>query len=169
MYEMRYVAFIDILGFKNKVYKSVYDSSELHRIENVLKYIQELKKQNDEDSYSSKYVGREFSMFSDSIVISYPAYGQGNAFNILIDLAHICLEILAKGFILRGGITIGKLFHKDVVCFGPAMNMAVEMEKNAKYPRIIVDQNVLSNGLRYRGIANNISEEKDFLSILVKR
>lgn len=85
MYEMRYVAFIDILGFKNKVYKSVYDSSELHRIENVLKYIQELKKQNDEDSYSSKYVGREFSMFSDSIVISYPAYGQGNAFNILID------------------------------------------------------------------------------------
>lgn len=169
MYEMRYVAFIDILGFKNKVYKSVYDSSELHRIENVLKYIQELKKQNDEDSYSSKYVGREFSMFSDSIVISYPAYGQGNAFNILIDLAHICLEILAKGFILRGGITIGKLFHKDIVCFGPAMNMAVEMEKNAKYPRIIVDQNVLSNGLRYRGIANNISEEKDFLSILVKQ
>ena len=46
MYEMRYVAFIDILGFKNKVYKSVYDSSELHRIENVLKY---------KDFYSKNY------------------------------------------------------------------------------------------------------------------
>ena len=169
MYELRYVAFIDLLGFKSKVYNSILDKNEFDRIQKVLGYIYNLKKEDDQNLYSPKYIGKEFSMFSDSIVISYPANGYGNAFNILLDIAHICLDILSFGYILRGGIAMDCLYHKDAVCFGPAMNMAVEMENKAKYPRIIIDQNVLSNGLRYPGIANSTSQEKDFLDTLVKQ
>lgn len=169
MYEMRYIAFIDILGFKGKVYNSLLDTKELLNIKRTLDYIQDLKQKNDNDPYSLKFIGMEFSMFSDSVVISYPAYGKGNAFNILITLAHICLDILAQGYIFRGGITMGKVFHKDSICFGPAMNVAVDMEKRAKYPRIIIDPNVLNNGLRYPGIANDFFGEKEFLNVLVKQ
>lgn len=169
MYEVRYIAFIDILGFKSKVQDSVSNVNEFLHIKGMLEYIQQLKIKHDNDPYSLKNIGVEFSMFSDSIVISYPAFGKGNAFNILIDLAHICLDILAQGYVFRGGITIGYVFHKNSVCFGPAMNRAVDMEKRARYPRIIIDPNVLSNGLRYPGVANTFSDEKEFLNVLVKR
>lgn len=166
MYEMRYVAFIDILGFKNKTNMATRDNTEFLRIKGLLEYIAKLKQDN--PPYSKQYIGMEFSMFSDSIVISYPVCGKGNAFNILIDLAHLCLDILAQGYILRGGVTVGYLFHKADICFGPAMNIAVNIEKMAKYPRVIIDQLVLSKALQYPGISNSVSDEKEFLNILIK-
>ncbi|MBM6685428.1 hypothetical protein H9X90_05340 [Faecalicatena contorta] len=169
MYEMRYIAFIDILGFKSKTCNAVSDSQEFLRIKEILEYTHKLKQENDNNPYSLKTLGMEFSMFSDSIVISYPAFGKGNGFDILINVAHICIEMINQGYIFRGGITIGDLFHEDSVCFGPAMNMAVEMEKRARYPRIIIDPEVLSNDLRYPGIANTRSDEMEFLNVLVKK
>lgn len=168
MYELRYVAFIDLLGFKGNVYRSISDKNEFDKIQRVLNYIYNLKIKDDKDPYSPKRIGREFSMFSDSIVISYPANGNGNAFNILTDIAYICLDILNFGYIFRGGVTMDYLYHNDAVCFGPAMNIAVEMEKQAKFPRIIIDQKVLENGVRYPGKANNTHMEADYLRFLVK-
>lgn len=168
MYELRYVAFIDLLGFKGKVYNSISDGNEYDKLQRVLNYIYNLKIEGEKDPYSLKQIGKEFSMFSDSIVISYPANGYGNAFNILLDIAHICLDILNFGYIFRGGIAMDYLYHKDAVCFGPAMNIAVDMEKQAKFPRIIIARNVLENAMRYPGKANNSQMEADHLRYLVK-
>lgn len=166
-YEERYIAFIDILGFKNIVQNTSSDSVELERLNNALNYILKLKKENYKEPYGNNWMGMEFTMFSDSIVISYPANGHGNAFYILLEIALICIEILNKGYIFRGGITVGSLVHKGDICFGPAMNCAVDLEKKAKYPRIIIEKQVFEKGLQYPGYANTPDQEVEYLAYLV--
>lgn len=44
------------------------------------------------------------------------------------------------GLLIRGGLTVGELYHDENIVYGPAMIRAYEMEnKMAIYPRIIVD------------------------------
>lgn len=45
----------------------------------------------------------------------------------------------------RGAITIGDLYITDKIIFGPAVVRAVELEKNAKFPRVLLDDNVLNS------------------------
>ena len=168
MYDSRYVAFIDILGFKNKTDNAAVDMAEFARIKSVLEFLEKWKNENYDDKYGLCKQGKEFNLFSDSIIISYPVYGGGNAFNILLDIAHICIEILHKGYIFRGGVTCGDLFHFRNVCFGPALNRAVKLENDACFPRIIIDQCVLDSGLMFPGIANSKESEKEYLDYLIQ-
>lgn len=48
-----------------------------------------------------------------------------------------------KGFLLRGGITIGEIVHDGECVFGPALNRAYELESQiAKYPRFVLDPDI---------------------------
>jgi hypothetical protein len=44
--------------------------------------------------------------------------------------------------LLRGGIVRGDVYHHDRVAFGPALIAAYELERAAKYPRIVLDDSV---------------------------
>lgn len=51
------------------------------------------------------------------------------------------LRLFEHKLLLRGGITIGELIHKNEFCLGPGMIKAYEIEnKKAIYPRIIIDE-----------------------------
>jgi hypothetical protein len=85
------------------------------------------------------------SASSDSIVISFSE----KLFNDTVSLRHAVIEILnitqqlanfliLKGFLLRGGITIGQVYHENNIVFGPAHVSSYELESQiAKYPRIL--------------------------------
>src|ERR1700734_1453383 len=48
-----------------------------------------------------------------------------------------------KGFLLRGGITVGEVVHDDECVFGPGLVRAYELEsKKAYYPRFVLDHDV---------------------------
>jgi hypothetical protein len=65
-------------------------------------------------------------------------------FNFLFDLSWLCFTIMERGYLVRGAVTVGKLFHNGDFCFGPAMNKAyLDQETLANYPRIIIDKNAL--------------------------
>ncbi len=56
---------------------------------------------------------------------------------LIVDLLHL-------GFLTRGAIVVGELYHRDNVILGPALLEAHKIEsKEAFYPRIIVSQEVL--------------------------
>ena len=80
MYEERYIAFIDILGFKNIVTNTFNFPEEFNRLDQTLSYLESLKRKNYHDPWGNKWMGMEFTMFSDSIVISYPATGVKSKF-----------------------------------------------------------------------------------------
>ena len=66
-------------------------------------------------------LGKQVTVFSDSIVISYDASTPGGGVQILMDLVYICNDLLRIGIPMRGGVTVGSLIHDEHKCFGPAM------------------------------------------------
>lgn len=89
------------------------------------------------------------SSFSDHIAISLPAENiepldsKQHLFILmdkLIDMAsEIHMFVLEKGFLIRGAMTQGELYHDGSVIQGDALNCAVELEEKAAiFPRVII-------------------------------
>ena len=98
-------------------------------------------------------VTAETSTFSDHIVASYLIYpGQQNLLNIVMGMyVSLARDMISKvamlgldvGLLVRGGLTIGKLYHYDGVVFGEAMIDAHLLEsKVAVFPRIAVSPRI---------------------------
>lgn len=155
VYQKRTLAFIDILGWKEAVaHKS---ANELYQLLSTVIYRSKSfnsnsKKTIKEMVFQEKSKGRnpiinplamdfEFSIFSDCIVISLQKdYG----LRILGEVGDIIRDFLQKGYLVRGGICIGKLYHKDAVIFGPALIKAYKLEsRDAVFPRVIIDEKVI--------------------------
>lgn len=153
-YEMRIIAFVDILGFKNLVDESVSDHYSYLRIHDALEDFRKVKKEKENEFYDRDV---KVTTFSDSLVISYPLDFVGGLFHILYDLTYLQFILLQKGVFVRGGITIGKLRHVQNEIFGPAMNTAYMLESTkAIYPRIIISEDVIN-----KGIDNTYEKTKD--------
>jgi hypothetical protein len=161
-YEKRIIAFIDILGFKNKVKESEKGSSILNTIDSPLNYLfaWETGQQN---KWDYKFIQSEPDVnanktaydiahlcrcicFSDCFVVSIPyvcTTVHRHFSTFVSNLARICWKFMQAGMPLRGGITIGNLVHTEKVIYGPAMVDAVQLEKSAIYPRIILSKDLI--------------------------
>ncbi len=89
----------------------------------------------------------QFGAFSDHFVFSLPDAFAGRILNaaskLILDLLHI-------GFLVRGAVVLGKLYHRDNIIFGPALLEAVEMEeREAFYPRILVSDSVIEHCAKF--------------------
>lgn len=82
----------------------------------------------------------QVSVFSDNIIISKPASFGGRILNV----GQLCVRLLERGFLTRGGIARGKLHHDDNLVFGPALNRSVAIEKVTGQPRIEIDESIVS-------------------------
>lgn len=168
-YETRYVAFLDLLGFKDMVDQSTKSQSILNKINKVLNYTYEVQHNNYDGFMSLVEFGKQVTTFSDSIVISYSTSTPGGGFHILMDLIYICIDLFDNGILVRGGVTVGQLIHNEQKCFGPAMNEAYRMEStDAIYPQILINKNVLDFDLQNPGPANTVEQENEYLSGLIK-
>ena len=164
-YENRIVAYIDILGFKNVVDASQKNAEVSERIHNALRRIHRIVEKNYSKGIANgTEFGIEVSTFSDNAVISYPAE-KDNLFFLIIELIHLQLDLVIEGVLIRGGITIGDLYHDKDVVYGPAMVQAYEMEnKIAVYPRIIVDEKAIVSYLE--GIHGDTDAVKEIFVLL---
>ena len=169
-YQLRYVAFLDLLGFKNMVNQSVENQAVLNNINRALSYIGNMQHDNYNGMLPMVDLGKQVTAFSDSIVISYDTSMPGGGFHVLMDLVYICNDLLGIGIPVRGGVTVGQLIHDEQKCFGPAMVEAYLMESQAAiYPRIIINWNVLQYDLSKPGEANTVEYEAEYLRGIIKR
>ena len=170
MYLNKFVAFIDILGFgalveksgeipeiaesilstllsmsPDQLQKSMYASvnedniptNQLTGLKNIIAMMNEGMSENHHVT---------ISYFSDSLVLSADADNVIASQSILELLSKLSIELWDKySILIRGGITVGKLVHKDNgPLFGPAMNRAYFLEsKEADTPRIIFDKHCI--------------------------
>jgi hypothetical protein len=142
VYSERYVAFIDILGFSDHVRRSERSPSEAEKLVKIMDRISnrwsDKALQITHDSYGDNFRSQSFS---DCTVLSEGATPRGLHY-LLFMVTQFALDLLANGFLPRGGIAKGLLHHSDCAVFGPAFLKAYDIEQNvAEYPRIIVDQN----------------------------
>lgn len=140
-YTKKVIAFLDIMGFKSIINKTTNNSSFC---ELLISNLIELKGMENKKSLMGTgriEEGKNVTVFSDSIVISYDLSLHNAIDKIIFDIIIMQIDLIAMGLLLRGGVTIGDVFHEGGVVLGPAMNRAYEIEsKLSIYPRIMVDQ-----------------------------
>lgn len=150
-----YVAFIDVLGFKNMVTRNIDD------VILALRYIKLfrdsfyslpsragtpadhlLNLSMSEEEYEAELP--KATMFSDSIVISQDINNLSSFSDFIEFIALMQFELLREGILIRGGIDIGELYHDDSFVFGEGLVSAYSLEsKTAIYPRIVVSQKAI--------------------------
>jgi hypothetical protein len=154
IFEQQMVLFIDLLGFSETTYRS--DLALQSKVLSLLTSIASLK--SDFISTSTKTengtthnVRPSVSTFSDHIVASYSLSrieADNDRTKGFIIRAHlstlvssIAIAALSIGFLIRGGVATGNLFHSGGVVFGEALIEAVTLEsRTAIYPRIVVSE-----------------------------
>jgi hypothetical protein len=146
-YEERYVAFVDILGWKAATLNC--DPVTLHRVLTLIaarariyndNFRRETKQRRDV-IIPSLYWKVQYSFFSDCFVMSTPIdFGP----RILEAVGQISLMLLQAGFLSRGAVVQANIFHKENFVYGAALVTAVELEKKAHYPRILFDQDSIT-------------------------
>ncbi|WP_139423188.1 hypothetical protein [Chryseobacterium mulctrae] len=162
-YENRICCFIDILGFKQHINETITSTGEddLNKIRSIQKILSLAKNLTDDGGFSKTKVT---TYFSDSIVISYEFSEPSQVYHTLNDLMFVSFELANQGYLTRGGVSIGKLIHTNELIFGPALVKAHELEsKKAIYPRILVDEDVIENGINYRVGNHSAEDELDYL------
>ena len=161
LYEECIVSFIDILGFRDLINNS--------RAQDIFNAISQLKKVTNPAELESK---EELELMYDTGILN-PTYCQsisdaivrvsaydrrnnsGNAFGsnpnaLLIELDDIVnaqIELVERGILIRGGISIGKVCidpRGNNPIFGPGLIRAYDLESNeAVYPRLMIDETLL--------------------------
>lgn len=146
-YTQYYIAFLDILGFKNLVNDPERTCQD---ILNVYEFVGERHKDffTGEDENVRNSV--KMRIMSDSICL----YVEANTRNALHLLMAYCvafqhdLLIMSPSIFVRGGISLGGMYVKEDIIFGPALTDAYLLEeKNAKVPRIIIRKKTLDYGM----------------------
>jgi len=138
----RAVAFLDVMGFKKLIEKAEQDESTYEKFSS-LKDVIETHVQRDNNRLAPTVppqVKPSYLFISDSIVISVPLEFDGYDGLVIvaiksIELAHKLLEI---GFLLRGGISIGNVWHEPRNVFGTGYIEAYNLEESVKPPRIVL-------------------------------
>lgn len=150
MHEQRLLAYIDILGWTKASASPDLDSVQLalsiiHRHCEV--YSEHARKALLAPAASHPkpnpfFMEVQFGAFSDHFVFSKPTAFGGRIFSV----GKICVDLLEIGFLTRGAIVLGDLYHRDNVIFGSALIEAVRIEETeAFFPRIVIADNVLQH------------------------
>lgn len=155
VYDERYVAFIDILGFKEIIRKSRDVSAQGHWSISSIYSALNLSFDGFEKDYITKFQKSDSDLkvttFSDFVVISTQTSEAG--LDLLIFVVWCVIrDWLSKGYLSRGGITRGNVIHhsslgtKPGLIFGPAFIEAYVLEQEvADYPRVVFSKDVRSD------------------------
>jgi hypothetical protein len=161
-YSQRYILFADIIGFSKYIASTVDDNRavelKLRSFANLILFLKgefAIPIEDDtEKELSVKASKRDqylknvsVTQFSDSFIISRET-DSSNIKELLLDACFIWLWGTYFGFLFRGAITFGEIIHTNDFVFGPGFIRAYNLEREkAKYPRIIIDNDIIDNFL----------------------
>lgn len=156
IFETRHVLYCDILGFSAYSTSLFFEASRCFKIfHNLDQMIAEAKRAIDCPANDYYVVKPEIIYCSDSIIVSTPAANLDAIW--LCDLAVNIQNFFAlSGFILRGAIVSGKLYHSGNTVFGPAIAEAVKLDKSKEPPAIIVSDGVIKS---FMAVTNELDEK----------
>ena len=146
-----FVAFIDILGFKNYIINSNFDNANKLFVD--IKRFADLLLKNPNGHFTEEQFNKVVvNIISDSIVISIPRNVDESLEILLLVVNTVIFNIMLNhDLTCRGGIADGAFCTKEGIAFGPALVEAYNLENTvAVYPRIVFTQNICN---MYRDIS----------------
>jgi hypothetical protein len=161
-FEERFLAFVDILGFRSIVSRMQEDAGLFSTVRDSLKTIDKqardfrdyrvARKQSHQSLLAKGKVPLtspphlQMTAFSDCYVISETS----PAWHVLAGVQALGANLITQGILCRGAVVKGPAYHRDRVLFGPAVIEAYELESQvAKYPRILVTEEVRKEAWGY--------------------
>jgi len=152
-YERCLIVYIDILGFKQKI-----DTESANHISRCIRIIKEAVEPYRFKTTLPKLPPENFVNFSDLCVLWLPLEDEkkwapaGWVTSQILKIVHAQSWLLFdEQLLIRGGVTIGPLAKSYGQIFGPGLVRAYELEsKQAKYPRVLVDECVIEEFYRNR-------------------
>ena len=177
-YENRIVLFLDILGFKSIIGKTVNknedNEKEIQLLYSTLKRIGSFIRENFKRRNKNwKNNNARVTQFSDSIIVSFIENDEYVLLNLINIIQDLIIYLADNSLLCRGAITYGKLVHTGNVIFGPALNDAYETETRAAlYPRVILDKSLIdlskANQTQQLPFEDFMSNKDQMLSYLLK-
>lgn len=130
------VLFVDLLGVR-EMNMSQRVSGHLVALHNVVRLMQ-----RDFFGEASPY---RSAFFSDTLVLAAPIVRETDDATEIGGLMRQAMwlqnDLLAEGFLARGGLSLGSLHVSDQVLFGPALVEAYDLESRAAvHPRIVLSR-----------------------------
>ena len=144
MHRLSYCAFLDVLGFSERIRANYKDGSADNVLESFHKIlarsITQLKKSTDE---SMLY----FKSFTDNVVLAHPRFSDDmeSEFGfILWAINEYQFQMALKGFFIRGGLAVDQLFIDENSVYGAALLEAYRLEsKVAVNPVVVLCDNTM--------------------------
>lgn len=165
-YENRVVAFWDILGFR-EVIRGTYDGA-IDNEEAIDRLHATIRAADEHIGKDPNCQSLQFTQFSDSFVVSFLVEEKDQVFYTLSSIQMMIAAFVMNGYLLRGGLSYGKLTHTKDVLFGPAMIAAYEAESEAAiFPRVILDKSVIDLRVTHRSPLRSQSSVQDSLNNVV--
>lgn len=143
-YDIGFVAFIDVLGWSHAIERSVQDSELRTRMASVQSAVLERASgildptDSDRPSFRCNTYGYQFS---DANILAVPQRESTRAGAEFVAMwcRLLAREYFRAGLLVRGGVTIGRVFCDRGICFGPSLTRAYKLEQSAFQPMIVID------------------------------
>lgn len=162
-FENRAVAFIDVLGFKSVVDVAVQGGNKLCELKELIGVLESTVPSLDGtvDSSVSRNLIPKHIYISDSIILSAPleshemASYRGLSILVMrvIQISHV---LLSRGYLIRGGISVGNVWHTDSNIVGTAYQEAYQIETKTHVPRVELSQRAKELWNETEGSANTM-------------
>jgi hypothetical protein len=162
-FENRLVAIVDVLGWSMatktesasilfNALEPLMDRCAIHNEEYRQKLVNDFG-----DRVNPLMLNVQFGFISDCLILSMPVNIGSRIYSSVSDIMR---KFLNSGFLVRGGVTAGSLFHRDQIVFGPALVEAHKIEANdAKFARVLIDISAINE----TGIGQDDAVMKDHL------
>lgn len=139
--ETAVVAYVDLLGFKEMVRSDPTGKVLIPVLErSIASGLAFTKLMRDTVG------GVNYRIFSDNVCFWGNLDAGPLSFSaILSTVSEFQLQLALRGVFCRGGISIGYHYASDSILYGPALLEAVELEKVADYPRILLSPSILNH------------------------
>ena len=156
--EPRFVCFLDILGFSSMIdeYDEDLTSTVLQDIQEAFQNSIQTIETNDNTLNKEALKHLKYQLFSDCVSISIPYFDHEDDFlcNFNLISAFIRgfqLNMMVKGFFVRGGLSIGSYYSDKHMIFSKGLVNAYLLEsKKAIYPRVLIDKKILKKLKKYQ-------------------
>ncbi|MCX5639112.1 MAG: hypothetical protein NTX52_15665 [Planctomycetota bacterium] len=154
-YQNKIVAFLDILGFRQKVFQDTPIAIKtIKQIDEDISHVIEMVKQYGPTSISIK-------LFSDCFCISCDS----SELDLLItELSFLQLFLSAHNIFVRGAISQGRHFENEHIIFSEGLVNAYELQNADRFPRIKIDE-IIPEGMKEKTDSFFVDRLADYLIV----